>query len=151
MASIIDAEFGVFKSPYPDAYNEALEALSNQYDVGRIKFSNPGNMRCFGSCTIETQIEWLYDMEGVRSNKFIPTIIQGKEWKTFADDAISALNGYSVGEENSSWFWGNVTQEEKCKYSVVKSVYWPNLYPDKPYFIVHRGWKTCVPTGTATP
>jgi hypothetical protein len=139
IALIISAEFGVFKDMYLGVYKEALEAVSNQYDSGRkIHFSNPGNMLCYGQCTIETQISWLYDMEGIRAGSFIQSKVTSRLWESYLPDGQLAVNGYANGT-NSSWFWGNVSTDELCKYLVVEKVYWEGLYPGKPYFIVHSG------------
>jgi hypothetical protein len=143
VALIISAELGVFKDWYPEVYKEALEALSNQYDSGRkIHFSSPGNMLCYGSCTVKTQIAWLYDMEGIRADNFIESKVESKLWANYLTDGQSAVNGYVYGQ-NSSWFWGNVTKEELCQYNVVKQAYVPGEYPGKPYFIVHGGRAQC--------
>ncbi|HKJ38570.1 MAG TPA: SBBP repeat-containing protein [Anaerolineales bacterium] len=143
VAMIISAELGVLKSLYPNMYPETLEALSNQYDSGRrLNFNITGNMICYGSCTIKSQITWLYDMEGIRADSFVQDKIKSRLWLAYLPDAQSVVNGYTYGE-NASWFWGNVTKEELCQYVVVNQVYAPELYPGAPYFIVQSGRTEC--------
>ena len=69
---IIAIEFGDTQTPYENFYKEALEALSNEYDFGRkIGYHTSGKMQCYSNCSVETQIEWLYDMQAIRNESIV--------------------------------------------------------------------------------
>ena len=92
-------------------------------------------MTCHGLCTLETQITWLYDIEGIRGINPIIMVNNGT-WEKYLSDAVLAAIGFSY-KDNSSWNWGNVTFDELSKYQVVIQIFYP-YYPGKPYFIVHK-------------
>ena len=137
MALLIDSEFGLYKQMDDNAYGEALEALSNEYSSG-IKIGKviPGGALCYSQCTLNSQISWLLDMQGFRSES-VALSLENEGWKGYYSDAMSAKVGYQYGAENSSWFWGNVTEEEKMSYSVVYETT-VQFVQGKKYFIVHR-------------
>jgi hypothetical protein len=122
---IIIAEFGAYRSEFPSVYNEALEALSNQYDYY-------GG----GSCSLNAQLAWLFTMEGIRADALPKDVHGGGRWRNYIDDGHKAEAGYAFGKDES-WFWGNVDEAGLHRYDVV-ALAKTDSYPGRPYFIVYR-------------
>lgn len=135
MALMISAEFGSLPSSSP-AYKEALEALSNQY---RPTIENPGPMQCFGECTLRAQLLWATQMEGLYKNTFGQNAIESGEWSLhLAAASVAASPEKYAYRSSTSWFWGNVSDEQLSQYIVVSKAL-TYMYPEKPYFIVYSG------------
>ena len=132
MALIIAGEFGVEKS-ISDSYYNALEALSNQYKGTLVR--NPGPMQCLGACKLSDQLLWATQMEAWYSAGFVTNTIRNDAWLTYFDDAKRAKRGYAYGPD-TSWFWGNVSEQEKKGYGVVYERR-TNVYSGKPWWIVY--------------
>jgi len=133
VAAIIQGEFGSQKG---NIFDEALEAVSNQYYSDA---TPSGNMLCNGACTIETQITWLSDMEfATKHGKLDDSIAKG-HWVNQLGKAQLAIQpgGFQVGAD-TSWFWGNVSEDELENYLIVDKVE-NHYYIDKPWFIVYSG------------
>jgi hypothetical protein len=106
LAMIINGEFGEFNQDSP-VYNEALEALSNQYH------STYGTIQtlCNGSCIdIKSHLIWLQTMESFYNDKIYGSIIErgADSWLIHMDSANNAINGWHYGPSSDSWVWGNV-------------------------------------------
>jgi RHS repeat-associated protein len=126
------AEFGTQQGA---VYNEAIEALSNQY-YGNI-FKETGPMQCSGHCTLEDQLLWATQMEAWYNNDHLEDLLPNIDLAGPSSIGAQAQNKFFSGID-SSWFWGNVTEAEMANYNVVASVM-NNAYPGKPYFIVYSG------------
>ncbi len=140
-STIIQGEFGTKTGR---TFDEALEALSNQYySVGK----PPGNMLCYGACTIEIQIAWLSDQEFARNEAKFFEIITNGHWADQLAYAQLATQpgGFQIGED-ASLGWGDVTEEELLGYFIVDKT--GSDYGGKAWFIVHAGHrkpKICAP------
>jgi hypothetical protein len=130
MAMIIFGEFGGFKYSASTVFNEAKEALSNQYD----STNTSANIQCGGDgCTLAEQLGWLSDVESWYSGVIYNNGKSGG-WLRYMDDAADAAGNFYVGDD-TSWMWGDVTNEELGNYDWV--VRTPSRYPKKDWFIVH--------------
>jgi hypothetical protein len=132
LALIIAAEFGI-EINNPASFNEAVEALSNQYHSNR---RNPGPMRCRGSCTLQQQLLWATQMQGWYSTSFMKQAVLNGSWIRHRSAALGAMNGYSYGED-TSWFWGNVSDADLARF---KNTYKrkTEVYPGKPWWIIYE-------------
>ena len=134
MAMIIQGEFA---SESGEAYDEALEALSNQYYREVAKITGP--MQCNGSgfkgCTFNQQLLWATQMQAWYSPSFVSNVVNNDAWMMQQNSANSAIGGYQHGADKS-WFWGDVSEADKAKYNVTAYSYNPVNEP-KPYFIVY--------------
>lgn len=135
LALIILLEFGGYKKGDPNAYGESLEGLSNEYySAVDLNYKQVGGMACYGSCTIEEQMEWLYEIEAVRKDDFIRLINEG-QYKQYLDDAMLAMvpGGYTYGNLDSTWHWGETNHPEY--YCVTAQTY--SLYDGLEYYVAY--------------
>jgi RHS repeat-associated protein len=131
MALIAYGEFAVESG---DLYLECIEALSNQYYGEAVR--EPGPMQCGGKCSLENQLRWATQMQAWYSKDFKSVLIGTRSWTGQLNAAQMAIDQYQYGED-SSWFWGNVSEADLARYNIVKRRD-SGVYPGKPYFIVYR-------------
>jgi len=135
IAGFIFAELPVQGS---GGYNEALEAVSNQYDDGDNPLY-PNQMLCEGNCNLEEQIAWMSDLEGFYNGKLATDLAAGSvDLTVYLEDAGKAMNNFYVGVD-ASWMWGDVTNEELEIAPWKNHIYFKGKsdYPGKDWWVVH--------------
>jgi hypothetical protein len=132
LALIIGGEFGIYsdliESDESNAYLEAKEALSNQYEY-----------YCGGdSCKIEDQLSMLFTMHAFRDD---PTIVTSPSAyiDRYSNEARDLIEGFA-NHDDTSWFWGNIPAADLGRYlttAVVTTEVYENNGEPKEYFIVY--------------
>ena len=138
IATIISKEFGGYGDN--SVYNEALEALSNQYYDST---GDKNQMFCNHNCTINGQIAWATDFEAVYKGTVYRELLKKPLLlEQYLEDATKVMNGYYQGMDNS-WMWGNVYEEQILSVNGVElynghpiHAKGPSAYPPYKYFIV---------------
>ncbi len=103
LSLIISAEFADIKHISETVFNEALEALSNQY------YSTQGTTQtpCLGNCSLADQFTWL---DTAKRGISLDSNNTAANFPNFLADATRVRNGYSYGPRNDSWEWGNAKE-----------------------------------------
>jgi hypothetical protein len=76
-------------------------------------------MQYSSDCTLFEQLLWATQMEGFYGSKmrtlehFVASYVSSGIWQASLGSAKEAVEGYSTGPTTDSWFWGNVSKEEK--------------------------------------
>lgn len=133
MALILASEIGDYRSD-EELYEEAVEALSNQYH-GETK-TYLGAMACYGRCGLEQQITWATQFEAIyRREDFATAFAASGAWRGHLQGAQEAIDRFAR-DEDASWFWGNVSEDRLACFEVVVKRE-TRTYPGRPYFIVY--------------
>jgi len=133
MALVLASEVGNLRHDR-QLYDEAVEALSNQYHGETKEILGP--MRCRGKCNLLLQLRWATQMEAIYGREdFASTFAAGGLWESHIEGAQRAINGFAIGAD-TSWFWGNIEEERLVCYQIVVKRR-TNTYPGKPYFIIY--------------
>jgi RHS repeat-associated protein len=127
-------------------YNEALEALSNEYHA-EIVPGNDSNIYCGENCSLDEQLSWLTDVEAwYRGVIYDKMTANPKFWQNYYSDAQSAAAGYCYGPSCNSWMWGD-RLENDLTTDQEGVIYWSGFivsakaisnYPNMDWWIVYE-------------